>query len=195
MPIPKKKFLFIRHAQTDANINGIMAGGGTDIPLNDTGLKQADSVGQNISPEKLKITKVYCSPMIRTQQTAEKVLQNYDLKPELVEGLREWQAGDWEGVPFHELPLPGTTEFQPPQGETREDFQKRVVDAMNYILEKNDDMALVVAHGGVWHELEKALGIKDSGIIENAHLIEVDCYDSGWTYKEVVSVEVRDALL
>ena len=195
MSVPKKKFLYIRHAQTEANFKGIMAGGESDIPLNETGLSQASSVGDQIHPDQLKISKAYISPMIRTKQTAEKVLKNYNIELEIVEGFREWKAGEWEGVPFHDLPRPGTVDFDPPGGESHEEFRSRVVAALVYVLEQDDELPLIVAHGGVWHELEKELGIFDDAIIENAHLIELEPLQGNWKLKEITTIEQRDANL
>ena len=195
MPIPPKDFLFIRHAQTEANHHGIMAGGDTDIPINATGKKQAASIGDCMHPRAMPISKVYCSPMLRTQQTAELILKNYEVEIELVEGLREWRAGDWEGVAFHELPRPGSAEFDPPGGESQQQFSRRMLDAFVYILSQADPNPLVVAHGGIWHELVRELAIQDSGVIENAHLIKVYYQDQAWHYRELLSLAQRDAQL
>ena len=40
---------------------------------------------------------VYCSPMVRTQQTVAPVCEKFGLTPVLREGLKEIHFGDWEG--------------------------------------------------------------------------------------------------
>ena len=58
----------IRHGQTDWNIEKKLLSV-TDIPLNDTGIKQCEEAEKLV--KNLNYDLVICSPMLRTKQTAQ----------------------------------------------------------------------------------------------------------------------------
>lgn len=65
--------LFIRHGQTDYNIKHLLAGGDIDLSINSKGEQQAEETGLKLKDTKLDL--VFCSPLLRAKQTAEKVLK------------------------------------------------------------------------------------------------------------------------
>jgi probable phosphoglycerate mutase len=71
----KKSFYFVRHGETDYNLHYLCAGGKIDAPLNKTGTLQARSLREKISS--LAISKVICSPLRRTVQTAMLAMGSY----------------------------------------------------------------------------------------------------------------------
>ena len=64
-----------------------------DPPLTDIGVEQARWVGESLKGE--GITRLYCSPMLRTLQTAQCISERLDLPPHVFVGLHEW-GGIWE---------------------------------------------------------------------------------------------------
>ena len=64
-----------------------------DPPLTDIGVEQARWVGESLKDE--GITRLYCSPMLRTLQTAQAISEIIDLPPHVFVGLHEW-GGIWE---------------------------------------------------------------------------------------------------
>ena len=60
--------LFVRHGQTDCNINGIIQGH-LDAPLNQTGIEQAEKTAEELKNTSIDI--IYSSPLIRAKKTAE----------------------------------------------------------------------------------------------------------------------------
>ncbi|MDO4377522.1 MAG: histidine phosphatase family protein [Erysipelotrichia bacterium] len=86
----------MRHGQTDWNINHKVQGL-TDIPLNSTGIAQAQEAFEKL--KNIHFDYVYCSPLTRTKQTAALVTGNK--YPIIVDPLLiERDFGDLEGVDF-----------------------------------------------------------------------------------------------
>ena len=80
----------IRHGQTAWNAEGRFLGL-TDIPLDKTGLSQADALGKALPSD---FTSVYCSSLSRAQQTALALHPS----PCEIEALRELSQGELEGL-------------------------------------------------------------------------------------------------
>ena len=180
-----KKFYYIRHAQTDANANEIMCGGDWDIPLNQIGIEQVESARPVLEAIKDNISKIFVSPMERTRMTAQILNKNLEIEIEYIEGLREWCVGDWDKKPWSDVPNPFNTVEDPPNGETRIEFENRVINAVNECLEKSgDENILFVSHGAVAHILFSCLGV-DTPSIKNATLYSLLPGDKHWQLKVV----------
>ncbi len=59
-----------RHGQDEDNAKGLL-NGHRDFPLTEIGIQQAKDLAQNIKLLKIKFDHIFSSPLIRTQQTAE----------------------------------------------------------------------------------------------------------------------------
>ncbi len=160
------KFVFLRHGQTDANAQGLMCGGDWDIPLNATGFDQARRAAEKIAQSGISISSICCSPMRRAQETAQIVAKELSKSIITVEELREWRVGEWEQRPWKEVPDPFLTDVDPEKGESRLEFEQRVIRGARKSFGEAGPV-LIVAHGGVWHALARPLKV-DQGIIPNA---------------------------
>lgn len=78
----------IRHGQSTNNEAKLARV--ADPPLTDIGVKQARWVGESLKDE--GITRLYCSPMLRTLQTTQMITDSIDLPPHVFVGLHEWGA-------------------------------------------------------------------------------------------------------
>ncbi len=94
------RIILVRHGETDANKQGRFQGA-SDSRLNATGLSQAQALGQRLASEKLDA--VYCSPQTRAIQTATPIADAHGLPIETVEGLRELDIGELDGLQAHDL--------------------------------------------------------------------------------------------
>ncbi|MGE3315984.1 MAG: histidine phosphatase family protein, partial [Planctomycetaceae bacterium] len=94
---PTQLFL-IRHGATDANLRRppILQGCGIDLPLNETGLKQAQRLAEFLSP--FPISHIYCSPLRRAAETAAVISQPLGLSVSTRAELTECNVGRWEGL-------------------------------------------------------------------------------------------------
>jgi probable phosphoglycerate mutase len=176
-------FYYIRHGQTDANKNEQMCGGDWDIPLNDEGRRQAKSASDK--KELLSsIDTVYVSPMIRAKETAKILFEGLEKDIQEAEGLREWRVGDWESKAWSEVPNPFNTTEDPKNGETRQEFEERVINTVSELLELSAEKStLFVAHGAVAHVLFTYLGV-DVPYVKNATLYKVSVMNMKWSLEE-----------
>jgi len=152
------KILLIRHGQTDWNLAQRFQGQ-SDIPLNETGHKQAHALANRLSAETFDA--VYSSDLQRATETA-KIICTSQIHPD--PRLREVHFGDWEGLTYDEIKAkhPETLaaweadifKNAPPNGETLEGLAVRVQSMLDELRKKHDDQnILIVAHGGVLQTL------------------------------------------
>jgi alpha-ribazole phosphatase len=157
---------FIRHGITDANTNRLFAGGGLDVPVSEQGKAEARDVSKSavFNAPFLAATGgrgvdfVYTSPMIRAKETASILFPA--AKQEVVEDLREFMFGSFEGRGFGELHTDpafiewtrGDVETRCPDGDSVSSCAKRVSAAFTAIANerfaRGDQSPIVmVAHG------------------------------------------------
>ena len=152
------KLLLIRHGQTNWNLEQRFQGQ-SDIPLNETGRKQADALADHLSAEHFDA--IYSSDLQRATETAKIICKSeFHSDPR----LREVNFGDWEGLTYDEIKAkhPETLaaweddiyKNAPPNGETLEGLAVRVHFMLDELRENHEDQnILIVAHGGVLQTL------------------------------------------
>ena len=156
----------LRHAQSVANTKGILAGQDNSVQLSKDGHKQAQMLAPYLS--KLKINRIYSSPLTRCIQTIQPYMQlNPDLDFEIDESFIEMDYGKWSGKKLSLLARdrrwrsvqnkPSTFTF--PQGESFRSMRKRVDLALTE-LSKEKGVVLIVTHGDIIKmSLASALGL------------------------------------
>lgn len=146
---------FIRHGETDFNRHSKIQGQ-LDIPLNDTGIKQAETARDNLAD--LEFDLIYSSPLLRARKTAEIINEKHGveivfddrLKEFFIgsvqgECVKEWSDEKWDEVHHHPENF---------GGETLETFINRVTECFVEI-EKLNKNILIVAHGGCYRAIYK----------------------------------------
>lgn len=151
------KIYSTRHGQTNYNKDELILGI-TDIPLNETGIEQAEKLADEIKNID-DIDFIIASPMIRTQLTARTVAEKCGLEIITDNRLREWDYGTYEGKSrFTEGFADDKKEFAVRMGGTGESlFQlcHRVYSFLDEIIEKyRDKNILIVSHGGICRVIE-----------------------------------------
>lgn len=149
------KIHLIRHGTTEANQDGRYIGR-TDLPLSPEGLSALLALKDQYQyPGGVRF---FTSPLTRCKQTLEVLYPN--CQPEVVDGLRECDFGDWEGKSIRDLKndesflqwMEGKTK-EIPNGEDTEGFRTRVCAAFESIvsdlLHSGDTEAVICTHGGV----------------------------------------------
>lgn len=107
MTTSRPTIYFIRHGETDWNVEGRLQGQ-RDIPLNDVGRVQAEEAGRRLRGlvERYEDLDYVASPMGRTRETMERLRQAIGLHPghyRLDERLVELTFGAWEGMTWKEV--------------------------------------------------------------------------------------------
>jgi probable phosphoglycerate mutase len=160
---------FIRHGQTDANLKRINAGGEFDVPLNANGMAQARAFAAANQDFIASLDAVFVSPMTRARQTMELVLEGHNKPIEIIEDLREWMLGAWSGVSYDQTPHLFSTDAVPEGGESRPEFFRRTLKAMQHVEQRHDGKVLIVAHGGVWYSYAKHAAHPNTDLDNCAH--------------------------
>jgi len=96
----KTQILLIRHGQTQWNREARFRGQ-TDIPLDETGLAQAQVTAEYVAA-RWPVTAVYASPLRRAMQTAEAIASARGLTVQPLEGLIDIHFGELQGMAFSE---------------------------------------------------------------------------------------------
>jgi broad specificity phosphatase PhoE len=138
-----------RHGQTDWNVERRMMGQ-TDIPLNEFGRTQAQTLGKKISG--LKIDHIFSSDLLRTKETAEIVNKFINVDISLDKRLREINYGNIIGKVITEVSDECWNQFNahPEQmnAESIEDVYNRIKDFFEDLAKRNLTNVLIVTHGG-----------------------------------------------
>jgi broad specificity phosphatase PhoE len=144
-----------RHGQTAYNAEGRFQGQGA-VPLNDTGRAQAAALAEQALA--YEFAALWCSPLLRTRETADIVAHRIGLTPREDARLMETDAGDWTDRSFAEVRAETPEEFARfkdgdptfafPGGESFAQQGVRVAGAFHDI-KRAEAPTLVVCHGGV----------------------------------------------
>ena len=149
-----RRLILVRHARVGLEHVGRLIGS-SDVPLDDTGHRQARRVADRLRP--IGYDGCYASPMLRCRQTIEAIAPAVDVR---FDGdLREVDFGRWERRTYEQAAAedPALAErwaaFDPaltlPSGENLGQFLLRVRSAADRLTRDEADTVLVVSHGGV----------------------------------------------
>jgi broad specificity phosphatase PhoE len=141
----------VRHGQTAWNREEIFRGR-TDVPLDETGLRQAELAGEYF--EGMEIHAVYSSPLARAWQTAEKIAVPRSLEVQPLEGIIDMSFGNWEGHPHQEIKEKDTERYrlwreEPhrvklPGGESLEEVRIRSMAALEGVIRNHPGKTLIL---------------------------------------------------
>jgi probable phosphoglycerate mutase len=131
--------------------------GHTNVPLSETGRSQA--LWWRTALEQVTFRRIYCSDLIRAQQSAEILGTGTPRSLTVSPRLREINLGQWDGLTVEEVKtrFPGEwqkrgsniAEYRPAGGESFADLSKRVVSAFESISDDSEGVIVVVGHAGV----------------------------------------------
>lgn len=156
------ELILIRHGQSHANVNPVVAGMRGDQGLTDLGRRQAELLRERLRAERLTADVLYASTLPRAQETAQYVADAIGLPIIDEDDLQELRVGDADGMSTDDWSAkwPGLREslsanpYQEfaPGGESWATFLSRVGAALTDLVARHPDQRVVaVTHGGVIH--------------------------------------------
>jgi probable phosphoglycerate mutase len=167
----------VRHGETDWNSQRRIQGN-TDIPLNDTGRRQASTTAHLLARREWDA--IFSSPLSRAFETASIISSALGMRlPQAIPAVVERNYGEAEGLDWAEIEaqFPGDTVV--PGRETHEQVASRVIPALVELAQQHPGQALiVVSHGGVIRSVLNAVdpqtrhGSITNGSIHSFELVE-----------------------
>lgn len=164
------KLCFVRHGETDWNVDKRIQGQ-QDIKLNAIGKQQAKELGLKISQAKLHFAGIYTSPQIRARETAQILSEQLMIPAKVLDGLKEFSLGSWEGMTWKQVREQKAEEFTQwdidrrynciPQGESYQLVLERTLGAIQNIMKWEKEDVLIVSHSGVIMTLLSYINKKD----------------------------------
>lgn len=152
MPI----LFFIRHGETNANVDGILTGT-LETNLTQKGVDDAKRLSLQLVDE---FDYYYCSPLKRTHQTLNAIKGEVDFN--IDDRLTEVSTGKWQGKYKTELPKDEYTLYKkglldPPGGEKLIDVDNRIKSFLNdmFNLYSENEKILIVTHNAFIRSLKR----------------------------------------
>jgi broad specificity phosphatase PhoE len=159
-PMPTDLYL-IRHGESVANVEPIIAGMRSDAGLTDLGRKQAELLEERLRSEGLRADQLYVSTLPRALETGDYVARALQLPIQRDDDLQELRPGEADGLSVDEWRAryagPDTTHLAThpfrafaPGGESWAGFLVRAGGALARLVARHEDETVVaVCHGGV----------------------------------------------
>ncbi len=131
--------------------------GQIDPPLGREGIRQAEALARTLSRQ--RIDAIFCSDLVRSQQTASIIATAANMPFTARRDLREIALGDWEGLLRGEVAEHDPDQFAArgrniehhriPGGESFADCRERVLAAWAAIIRPEWEHMVVVGHAGI----------------------------------------------
>jgi probable phosphoglycerate mutase len=163
--------ILVRHGQTAWNAVERFRGH-EDLPLNETGLTQAERTAERIGRQ-WSPAAVYCSPLSRARATAEAIARRCQLSAEVHLGLVDIDYGRWQGLTPEEARqryprrirrwYRGVRWVRPPRGESLCAAKHRCLEAVLDIASRHPDRQIVLVGHTVVNRLI-LLGVLSLGL-------------------------------
>jgi broad specificity phosphatase PhoE len=184
--IPKRPFHFLRHGQTDWNLEGRYQGH-CDTPLNRAGIAQAHAAAERLA--EVPIDRIVVSPLIRAVATAAIVAERLGKPIQIERGLVERNFGSFNGLVIHEVkalhglrPDQSSRHILPPDADRFDEIFERIPPVIaRWLAAHPNELILFVGHSGVFDALHQHLIGPRSGR-ESDHAVPyvADPRPDGW---------------
>lgn len=157
-----KQIITIQHTQSIHHTNG-MVGSWTDWDLSESGIEQAERIGQKLAKQ-LSGHKIvmYASDLLRAKHTAEIVAKHMGITPNIRTELRERNLGKCVGKSVQwlreniEVQEKTIDDRMFSDAESRRDEWNRLKPLFDEIMASNNECIIVVSHGdllSVWNTM------------------------------------------
>ncbi len=173
-----KKLTLVRHGALDSSLDGCYVGR-LDVPLSDEGKHQAVQLANHLA--QAMADAIWCSPALRAQETSRPIAERLNLACSVMNELSEVNFGRWEGLSFEQIRTTDPhlvnewakmkDDFCFPQGESQAEFQQRIAQIAEKLIDCDHRHIVLVSHGGVIRALL--------------------CHLLGWPAKDYLKFEIK----
>jgi broad specificity phosphatase PhoE len=186
--IPKRPFYFLRHGETDWNLQGRYQGQ-SDVPLNATGIAQAHAAAERLVGA--PIDRIVTSPLVRAHLTATIVAEKLQKPIHLDRGLVERSFGSFNGLVIRDVkrqhglrPDQSTRAILPADADHWHEIFERIPPVVTrWMTAHPNDTLLFVAHSGVFDALhEHMLGARSGPESKHAAPYRAHPTAAGWEF-------------
>jgi alpha-ribazole phosphatase len=184
------QLIFVRHGETDSNKKGTYLGW-TDVELNQEGIRQAHHAKEKLKG--IKVDGIYSSPLKRVCKTTEIINENFNVKINYVNDLKERNFGIWDNLTYREI-TEGYREayecwvkdwvgYCIEGGESAQQIHSRISGFLKHLIDShNDGTYIIVTHlGCIRHAIANLFGmsIEDSWhfTVDNASITKFEITD------------------
>ncbi|MDR3425780.1 MAG: histidine phosphatase family protein [Alphaproteobacteria bacterium] len=193
-----RDFLFLRHGETDWNVANRMQGQIQDIPLNDTGRRQAEDAASFLARQSFGL--IVSSTLDRAAVTARIIAERTGTPLVFDKRLIERSWGVAEGLTYDEFTAADPATFftsdgrqdwiakarQPKGSETREELADRASAALFDLLSRHQEQRLLLVTHGAWLRALAYLLTGIDQIFPNATPYIAREEESGWQINPMV---------
>jgi broad specificity phosphatase PhoE len=160
----------IRHGECAGNREGLFRGR-SDFPLNETGVRQAQSLAREV--REMGLTRMFSSPLARAAETAKIVAEACRIECQAREGFTNIALGEWEGRPKKEIEeefpeewglwLEHPDRLHIPGGESLSEVQRRAFSNIEHLVRTyaGETFAVVTHRAVIKPLLAACLGIME----------------------------------
>jgi broad specificity phosphatase PhoE len=190
---------FIRHAESEANAENIVAGDAPGSPLTALGEEQAATLANQLAAN--RYDGVYASQAVRTQQTAAPLAKALGEQVTVLPGLNEISAGWFEGIPVSDTSgtlllgpegwLRGDRRFGIPGSVDGDQFNDAFTAAVQKIYDSGEDKPVAFSSGlaiMMWTLLNAQNGkptlLNDNPLPNTGRVVVTGNPVTGWTLRE-----------
>lgn len=202
------RVIFTRHGESTANVDGIFANR-VDLPgdLTPLGRAQARDLARRLAS--IGPDHVYTSPLPRAVQTARIVAKSLELPLTLTDALREYDVGDFEGLPYtgadawrmdaywdvDQAWASGNLDARLPGGESLRAILERFLPFMTDLPKRHGETDIVVAigHGGLFRAVlphlftDAPASITAREALRHGDMIVANFDGTGWRFERRVA--------
>ncbi len=189
------RFCLVRHGETDWNVARRLQGH-TDIALNARGHAQAMQLARALKKSNLQFDVLYTSDLQRAADTANAIVECFNV-PAIADGeLRERHLGALQGLTIDEAPLAEPElwrahiarelDHEMSGGESIHQFSRRIRNALEALRQKHlGKTILLVSHGGALDMMyriatDQALDAERIAAVPNASLNWISHDGQSW---------------
>jgi broad specificity phosphatase PhoE len=184
----------LRHGQTDWNID-LRLQGSSDIPLNQTGLRQAELAAEFLVGTEWDL--VLASPLSRAHDTAKIVASKLSLDLVIVPELIERSFGVAEGLSHSEWRALYETHADIPGLEPLEELKERSIKLLTQLVTEYDGLRiLAVSHGALIRKMMRIISDEkyplDGDRLGNVSLNTFTHSDGAWSVSNYNPASLSD---